>query len=111
MASGRQRQQVFLGEEIAQKREFSEETQREVDQAVRRIVEEAYERASTTLTERRDVLDRVAEALLEKEELPGDAVMELLDGGESEDGDAADTAEAEPDVEDEAAPEKEGAGN
>jgi cell division protease FtsH len=111
MASGRQRQQVFLGEEIAQKREFSEETQREVDQAVRRIVEEAYERASTTLTERRDVLDRVAEALLEKEELPGDAIMELLDGGESEDGDAADTAEAEPDVEDEAAPEKEGAGN
>ncbi len=84
VALGGQREQVFLGEEIAQRREYSEETAREVDETVRRILDEAYGRAIDTLRERRDDLDRLAETLIEEEEVTGDRVLELL----GEDGSA-----------------------
>ncbi len=80
MASGGQRQQVFLGEEIAHRRKYSEETARQVDEEVKRIVDEAYQRASTMLGENREILDRVADLLLEKEEVSGEEVLNLIDG-------------------------------
>ncbi|MDX1686649.1 MAG: ATP-dependent zinc metalloprotease FtsH [Candidatus Promineifilaceae bacterium] len=104
VALGGEREQVFLGEEIAHRREYSETTAREVDEEVRAIVEEAYQRATSCLREHRDELDQVAEALLEKEEIPGDRVLELVgverdseDEGEA-DAEAGDTeGGAEPD--------------
>ena len=84
MALGGEREQVFLGEEIGQHREYSEATAREVDEEVRAIVEEAYERALGTLRENRAALDRVAQALLAKEEIPGDEVLELVGVSEEE---------------------------
>jgi cell division protease FtsH len=78
VALGRRREQVFLGQEIAQRREYSEATAREVDEEIRKILEESYERAVGTLREYRDELDRVAGALLEREEIPGDKVLELV---------------------------------
>jgi hypothetical protein len=82
---GGRREQVFLGEEIAQRREYSEMTAREVDEEIKAILEESYERAVGTLQEHRSELDRVADALLESEEIPGDKVLELIgvDGEES----------------------------
>jgi len=84
VALGGEREQVFLGEEIAHRREYSETTAREVDEEVRSIVEEAYQRALGCLRENREQLDNVAEALLEKEEIPGDRVLELVGVEEDE---------------------------
>jgi cell division protease FtsH len=78
MAFGGRRQQVFLGEEIAQRREYSEETAREVDEEIKAILDQAYERAVSTLKEHRDGLDRLAQALREKEEIGGEEVLEIV---------------------------------
>lgn len=73
--------QVFLGEEMAKPREYSEETARKADGEVREILEQAWSRARTTLQSNREALDRVADLLLEKEEITGQEVMEILESG------------------------------
>jgi cell division protease FtsH len=78
LALGDTRRNVFLGEEIAQGRDYSEATGREVDNAIRRLAGEAFERATEILREHREGLDRLAEALLEHEELGGDEALELI---------------------------------
>jgi cell division protease FtsH len=78
LALGGAREHVFLGEEIGERRQYSEVTAREVDEEIRAVVDQAYKRAEKTLREHRDGLDRVADALLEHEEIPGDKVLELL---------------------------------
>jgi cell division protease FtsH len=80
--SGAREEQVFLGEEIARRRDHSEETAREVDQEVRRMLREASHRAGETLESHRDALDRVADLLLEKEEITGKEVEQLLEAAE-----------------------------
>ena len=83
MALGQDNDEVFLGKQLGQKREYSDSTAREADEEVKRILEEAYKRARETLEENREVLDRVADLLLEKEEIPGSKVLELLNGNAS----------------------------
>jgi len=78
VALGGDGEYVFLGEEIARGRDYSEATAREVDLEVRRILDQAHERAVETLREHRDALDRIAESLLDKEEMSGDEVLNLL---------------------------------
>lgn len=75
---------VFLGEELAKGREYSDETAREVDEEIRRITENAYTRAADTLTEHREAFDRLAQLLIEREEVPGDDVLRLVDGNVDE---------------------------
>lgn len=75
---------VFLGEELAKGREYSDETAREVDQEIRRITENAFERAANTLTEHRDALDELASLLIEREEVPGKDVLRLLGKSDEE---------------------------
>lgn len=77
-AFGGEREQVFLGEEIAQRRDYSEMTAREIDEEIQKILENAYKRAIDTLREHRDGLNQVAEVLMEQEEIPGEEVLELL---------------------------------
>jgi cell division protease FtsH len=60
------------------RREFSEETAREVDCAVRELVQEAFERARDLLDHHRDAVVEAAERLLEKETLTGDELPEIL---------------------------------
>lgn len=79
IALGDESQSVFLGETIAQKRNFSEETAREVDEEVNKILEEAFSKATKTLQENRKGLDRLVDALLEKEEVSGEQVPAILD--------------------------------
>jgi len=74
---------VFLGEELAKGRDYSDETAREVDQEIRRITENAFERAAGTLSENREAFDRLAEMLIEREEVPGKDVIGLVDGEEN----------------------------
>jgi cell division protease FtsH len=78
LAFGGRQEQVFLGEEIAQRREYSEQTAREVDEEIKAILDKAYERATSTLKEHREALDRLAKALLEKEEIAGHEVLEII---------------------------------
>src|SRR5213082_1346956 len=61
---GKQEEQIFLGREIAQHRDYSEETAIAIDKEVHQFVTHAYERAKTILKENRDALIRIAEALL-----------------------------------------------
>jgi len=78
LAFGKKEEQIFLGREITQHADYSEETAREIDAEVKRIVMEGYERAKRLLSENIDKLNALAEALLEYETLDGwqiDAVI------------------------------------
>jgi cell division protease FtsH len=72
---------VFLGRDLHQRKEYSEEKAREIDQEVTHILTSLYEEALAMLEEHRDALDRVCEALLERETLEG-AELEILLKGE-----------------------------
>jgi len=75
---GKKEEQIFLGREIAQHRDFSEDTAIRIDQEVKRIVEAGYLKAKTILTDNRDHLVSIAEALLEREVLDANEVKMLL---------------------------------
>jgi len=63
---------------LLQRQEYSEETARQVDEEIKKILKDAYDRAVDVLREHRDGLDRVAHDLLEKEEVPGKEVLALV---------------------------------
>jgi cell division protease FtsH len=69
IAIGDREAEIFLGREVVQRREISERTAELVDTEVKRILNDAYERARTVITVHRDALDRLAAALLERETL------------------------------------------
>ena len=75
---GKQNEQVFLGRELGSQRDFSESIAMEIDQEVKRLVTENYERAKRLLTENMVSLKRLAEALLEKEVLDGSDIDNIL---------------------------------
>ncbi|HIK29092.1 MAG: ATP-dependent zinc metalloprotease FtsH3 [Oscillatoriaceae bacterium SKW80] len=78
VALGRQQGNMFLGRDIMAERDFSEETAAIIDDEVRALVEQAYQRAKKVLTENRHVLDKLAEMLMEKETVDADELQELL---------------------------------
>ena len=71
-------EQVFLGREIAQHRDYSEETARKIDSEINKLILDSYERAQSVLTEYIDVLHKLAEQLLEKETILGAELDELI---------------------------------
>jgi len=80
IALGEEQGSVFLGEELAQGKDYSDETAREVDEEIQRITANAFQQAVDTLTEHRDAFDRLADLLIEREEVPGDEVLRLVNG-------------------------------
>lgn len=78
---GKKEEQIFLGREIAQHRDYSEETARKIDQEVKRLIMDAYEKARLLLTENRETLHRLAQMLLEKETLDGETIDAVIQGG------------------------------
>ncbi len=78
IAFGGEPQQMFLGDQISQKREYSEDTARDVDTEIEKIIETAYQRAVDTLQKYSRELDAIADRLLEREEMPGDEVLAIL---------------------------------
>ena len=78
---GRKEEHVFLGREIGQSQNYSEETARLIDDEVKRIVMEQYSRTQELLTTHLDQLKRLADALLTHETLSGDDVDVVLKGG------------------------------
>ncbi len=69
---------VFLGREIAQHRDYSEETAKKIDQEVKNLVEKAYKRAKNILEKNVDILHALADRLLEKETVLGKELDELI---------------------------------
>jgi cell division protease FtsH len=80
LSFGKKEEQIFLGREISQHRDYSEDTAIQIDHEVKRIVEEGYNRAVKTLEDNRDSLTRLAEALLEYETLDNCDIEAIIKG-------------------------------
>jgi cell division protease FtsH len=78
---GKKDEEIFLGREIATRRDFSEQVAIEIDHEVKRLVIENYERAKRMLTEHMGILKALAEALLEKEVLEGSEIDQIIQQG------------------------------
>jgi len=76
---GKKEEQIFLGREINQHRDYSEATAIKIDDEVRRLVGQGYERAKGILAENREVLVRIANALLEREVLDANQIKILIE--------------------------------
>ncbi len=80
LSFGKREEQIFLGREIAQHRDFSEATAIRIDEQVKKMVENGYNRARQIIEQRADALERIALALLEREVLDGSEVNQLIEG-------------------------------
>jgi len=79
---GKKEEQIFLGREIAQHRDFSEETARQIDAEVRNFVDEAYKSAYDVLNNNQDIMHRMATALLERETIDANEIRAIIEGKE-----------------------------
>jgi cell division protease FtsH len=77
---GKKEEQIFLGREIAQHRDFSEDTAIKIDQEVKRIISEQYDRAKNIIEENRDSMIRLSETLLERESLDAVQIRRIVAG-------------------------------
>ena len=80
LAYGKKDEAIFLGREIAQHRDYSEDTAIQIDKEVKRIVNGGYEAAKALLVKNRETLERVALALLEREVIDANEVKLLMEG-------------------------------
>ncbi len=80
LAYGKKEEAIFLGREIAQHRDFSEDTALHIDMEVKRIVNDAYAKARSLVESNRDTLERIAQALLVREVLDANEVKMLMEG-------------------------------
>ena len=80
LSLGRRHGPVFLGRDLVESRNYSEEIAYEIDKEIRRIIDECYDQARTAITANRDALDRIARALLEQESLEADELDRLFAG-------------------------------
>ena len=71
-------EQIFLGREIAQHRDYSEATAKKIDEEINKLIKSSYGRSKTVLNENLDILHKLAEALLEKETVMGKELDELI---------------------------------
>jgi len=69
---------IFLGREIAQHRDYSEETARKIDEEINKLINKSYNRAKQVLEENLDILHHLSELLLEKETVQGSELDELI---------------------------------
>jgi len=80
LAFGQKEEQIFLGREFAQHRDYSEETARMIDQEIRTIVTQSYEKAKHILAQNMETLHKLANTLLEKEALDGHQIDAIIKG-------------------------------
>jgi cell division protease FtsH len=77
---GHDRTQPFLGREFSAEPDYSDEIAREIDDEIRRVVEEAHQAAKDILTENREGMDRISKILLERETIEASEFEQLLEG-------------------------------
>jgi cell division protease FtsH len=78
MTFGKKEEQIFLGRDFTQLQDYSDGTAEEIDKEVRRLIQDAYDRAKDLLTTNLRVLHRMAEVLLERESLDGTDIDEII---------------------------------
>ena len=95
---GAKEEQVFLGKDMSSQKNFSDQTAKLIDQEVKTLVMDGYTRATDLLTKNRDVLEKMAQALLERETLDGQDVKDIIAGKDiSDDEDSGTTQDIKPD--------------
>ncbi len=108
---GHDRGQPFLGREFSSEPDYSDEIAREIDDEIRRVVEEAHQTAKDILNERRDELESLTQILLERETIDAKEFVALLDGASAEDvfgaADDDDGSDSADEPADDSAPESE----
>ena len=77
---GHDQSMPFLGREFQQQADYSEEVARQIDDEIRRIIEEAHQRASDLLAEKRELLDRISKILIQRETIEAVEFQALVDG-------------------------------
>ncbi|HEY4086787.1 MAG TPA: ATP-dependent zinc metalloprotease FtsH [Bryobacteraceae bacterium] len=82
LSFGKKDEQIFLGREIAQHRDYSEETAIRIDEEVKRIINNAYSRARAIIESHSKEMIKVAELLLEREVLDGGEIRTIMGGGD-----------------------------
>ena len=82
LSFGKNEEQIFLGREIAQHRDYSEATAEKIDAEVKRLVTSSYERTTQLINDNLETLHSMASALLEKETLTGEDIDEIMAGAE-----------------------------
>jgi cell division protease FtsH len=85
---------VFLGRELSERRNYSEKTAQEIDEEIERLLAESYERAKFILRENRDVLEELAQTLLEEETIDGEKFAEIAGPGPHTDDEIEEAAES-----------------
>ncbi len=104
LSYSKEEEQIFLGREISQHRDYSEDTAKKIDDEINRLIADAYQQATAVLKENIDILHKLAESLLEKETVMGAELDELINtmrpGIE-----LPSVATAEKEIKDEASPE------
>jgi cell division protease FtsH len=78
LSYSKEEEQIFLGREISQHRDYSENTARKIDDEINQLIGNAYEKATEVLKENIDILHKLAESLLEKETVMGAELDELI---------------------------------
>ena len=95
---GSKEEQVFLGKDMSSQKNFSDQTAKLIDQEVKTLVMDGYTRATDLLTKNRDVLEKMAQALLERETLDGQDIKDIIAGKDiSDDEDSGTTQDIKPD--------------
>jgi cell division protease FtsH len=79
MTFGKKEEQIFLGREIAQHRDYSEDTAIKIDQEVRKLVNKGYTTAKELISENRDTLERIERELIEREVLDANEIKMLVE--------------------------------
>src|SRR5271163_979449 len=79
LAYGKKDEAIFLGREITQHRDYSEDTAIQIDKEVRQIVSEGYDKARAVLNNNKETLERIALALLDREVIDGSEVQLLME--------------------------------
>ena len=89
LSYGSKEEQVFLGRDFSNQKNFSDQTAKLIDQEVKTLVMGGYNRATELLKKDRDILENLAQALLERETLTGDEVKNIIDGKNDFDSDSS----------------------
>src|SRR5919205_617801 len=96
VALGHKEELVFLGREIGEQKNYSEKTAEAIDEEIRRLIDEGYAQAVDIITNHRDVLDRIANALIQYETLDGDNLERVFRGEPPIEGTPAETPQPTP---------------
>ena len=92
---GNKREEIFLGRDISEDRNYSEEIAYAIDQEVKAIIDKCYSKAKEILNARRDLMDKITKILLEREIISGDELDEIMKNYESEKSKNKNTVELE----------------